>query len=90
MRSHNMILESVSSDVRLNILDSQKFHLEEYDARRDEIIHHGEVNAALEREALIGSVAIYAWGLTQSHSVSDLSVICLSLIFFLPCILTHA
>jgi hypothetical protein len=73
-------------------LDPQEFHLEEYNALRGEIIHHAEVNASIEREAVIGNVAVYAWGLTQSHSISaqtgHLSLIFMSLVFVLPCVLT--
>jgi hypothetical protein len=83
----------LSYDLLLNRVDSKSFHLEEYNALRSEIVHHAEVNASIEREALFGSVAVYAWGLTQSNSISiqpgQFSMLCLALIFFLPCILTY-
>ena len=83
----------LSNDSIQNRMDSKSFHLEEYNALRSEIVHHAEVNASIEREALFGSVAVYAWGLTQSQSIStetsQFSMLCLALIFFLPCILTY-
>jgi hypothetical protein len=83
----------LSYELLQNSVDSKSFHLEEYTALRSEIVHHAEVNASIEREAIFGSVAVYAWGLTQSHSIfiqtGQFSVLCLALIFFLPCILTY-
>lgn len=62
----------------------KEFHLEEYNALRLEIMQHAAANTSVEREALIGSVAIYSWGLSQS--VPPMYV---ALIFFLPLALTY-
>ena len=53
----------------------QTFHLQEYDALRQEMLHHINVNENAEKEALIGSVLVYAWVLAQSSMSLTLRVI---------------
>jgi hypothetical protein len=50
------------------------FHLAEYQALRQEILHHTSVNDQVERYAILGGAALYAWVLSKEAAELNLLV----------------
>ena len=63
----------------------QPFRLQEYGALREELVHHVSVNETIEREALIASVAVYVWVLTQPGTPWEFRIF----VLFLPLVLNY-
>lgn len=63
----------------------RSFGFQEYSALREELVHHVSVNETIEREALIASVAVYVWVLTQAATPWEFRIF----VLFLPLILNY-